>query len=254
MSVAGRRPEPGSVSTGSRSIRDSACCPTIAARCARQLGLPRDASVALVMGGGPRPGAGRDDRARAREASARRSSPVVLIVGKNRGSSSGVTEQARRDGADVRVLGFVQNVYDWMHAADVLVTKPGGLTTSEALAAGLPIVHAPPVTGPGRAQCALPRLARRRAARDAAPRPRARSVEAVLARWRRREARCVTAPPRSRIPTLRNASPRASSASRGAPARDARQGLRARAPVKEIASRRDPGVGEMAERLKAAVC
>ena len=34
-----------------------------------------------------------------------------------------------------------------MHAADVLVTKPGGLTTSEALAAGMPMVLLRPLPG-----------------------------------------------------------------------------------------------------------
>lgn len=36
------------------------------------------------------------------------------------------------------VLGFVEDIPRYMAAADLLVGKPGGLTTSEALAAGLP--------------------------------------------------------------------------------------------------------------------
>ena len=35
-----------------------------------------------------------------------------------------------------------------MAAADLLVTKPGGLSTSEALAAGLPMVLTHPIPGP----------------------------------------------------------------------------------------------------------
>ncbi|HZW53589.1 MAG TPA: glycosyltransferase [Candidatus Elarobacter sp.] len=71
----------------------------------------------------------------------------VVIVGKNRRLERHVAEQARRHGADVRVLGFVENVFDWMGAADVLVTKPGGLTTSEALAARVPMVLLRPLPG-----------------------------------------------------------------------------------------------------------
>ncbi len=47
----------------------------------------------------------------------------------------------------VRALGFVENVYDYMHAADVLVTKPGGLTTAEALVAKIPLVLCKPLPG-----------------------------------------------------------------------------------------------------------
>jgi len=109
------------------------------------LGLPRDAEVALVMGGG----LGLGPVAATVRALARAAKPVmpVVIVGKNRRLELRVAEEARRVGADVRVLGFVENVFDWMHAADVLVTKPGGLSTSEALAAALPIVLLRPLPG-----------------------------------------------------------------------------------------------------------
>lgn len=110
-----------------------------------RLGLPRDKPVALVMGGGLGLGpVASTVRALAR--SAAEVTPVV-IVGKNRALQRRVSEAARRDGTDVRVLGFVHDVPDWMHAADVLVTKPGGLTTSEALAAGTPLVLVRPLPG-----------------------------------------------------------------------------------------------------------
>ena len=43
--------------------------------------------------------------------------------------------------------GFVGNVDVLMDAADCIVTKPGGLTVSEALAKGLPIIMANPIPG-----------------------------------------------------------------------------------------------------------
>ena len=36
-----------------------------------------------------------------------------------------------------------------MAASDLLITKPGGLTTAEALAAGLPMILTHPIPGPG---------------------------------------------------------------------------------------------------------
>jgi processive 1,2-diacylglycerol beta-glucosyltransferase len=109
------------------------------------LSLPREAEIALVMGGG----LGLGPVAATVRALARSAKPVlpVVIVGKNRRLETRLAEEARRDGDDVRVLGFVENVFDWMHAADVFVSKPGGLSTSEALAADLPIVLFRPLPG-----------------------------------------------------------------------------------------------------------
>lgn len=47
----------------------------------------------------------------------------------------------------VTVLGFVENVETYMAAADVLVTKPGGVTCAEALAMALPLVFVSPIPG-----------------------------------------------------------------------------------------------------------
>lgn len=39
-----------------------------------------------------------------------------------------------------KLFYFVDNVEDFMHAADLIITKPGGLTTSESIASRLPMV------------------------------------------------------------------------------------------------------------------
>lgn len=141
------------------------------------LGLPRAGEVALVMGGG----LGLGPLAATVRALARSAKPVtqVVIVGKNRRLELRVAEEARRAGADVRVLGFVENVFDWMHAADVLVTKPGGLSTSEALAAQLPMVLLRPL--PGQEERNLRYLASRGAAlRTTDGEELVRAVDSVL--------------------------------------------------------------------------
>ena len=40
----------------------------------------------------------------------------------------------------VRVLGFTDQMPLWLHAADVLLSKPGGLTSTEAMTIGVPFV------------------------------------------------------------------------------------------------------------------
>ena len=41
---------------------------------------------------------------------------------------------------DFKVLGFVDNLNDYMEEADLMITKPGGLTVSEALCVGVPMI------------------------------------------------------------------------------------------------------------------
>ena len=47
----------------------------------------------------------------------------------------------------VRVFGYTHDMHKMMHGADVLVGKAGGLTVSEALAVGLPLIIYNPVPG-----------------------------------------------------------------------------------------------------------
>jgi processive 1,2-diacylglycerol beta-glucosyltransferase len=47
----------------------------------------------------------------------------------------------------VKILGLTREIDQLMACADLVVTKPGGLTTSECLARGLPMVIVNPIPG-----------------------------------------------------------------------------------------------------------
>ncbi|PYM11090.1 MAG: hypothetical protein DME18_14860 [Verrucomicrobia bacterium] len=70
---------------------------------------------------------------------------TLVVAGRN--------EKLRRDLAcgdfrhPTRVLGFVTNMHQLMAVADLIITKPGGLTTSEALAMGKPLFILDPIPG-----------------------------------------------------------------------------------------------------------
>ena len=49
---------------------------------------------------------------------------------------------------DLHLFGWTENVPELMAVADLLITKPGGLTAAEALAAGLPMILTHPIPGP----------------------------------------------------------------------------------------------------------
>jgi processive 1,2-diacylglycerol beta-glucosyltransferase len=46
-----------------------------------------------------------------------------------------------------KVFGFVRNMHELMDAANVLISKAGGLTSAEAMAKGLPIIIVDPIPG-----------------------------------------------------------------------------------------------------------
>ena len=110
-----------------------------------RLGLPQDRQIALLMGGGLGIG-GLERTIRAMD---NLDAPIaaVVIAGRNARVEARVLAAAQSVRYPVRVVRFVDNVYDYMHAADVFVTKPGGLSTAEALAARIPIVLLKPLPG-----------------------------------------------------------------------------------------------------------
>ncbi len=74
---------------------------------------------------------------------------IVVICGKNPPLRERLL-QVRAEWTNpspLRVLGFTHEMHKWMAAADLLIGKPGGLTASEAMARGLPMVVVAPIPG-----------------------------------------------------------------------------------------------------------
>ncbi len=112
----------------------------------KALGLEARRPVILVMGGGMGP-APLDEIVRSLE---RCGQPVqvLAVAGRNREVRLRLEQLRGRVALDLHIFGWTENIPELMAAADVLITKPGGLTTSEALAAGLPMVLTHPIPGP----------------------------------------------------------------------------------------------------------
>lgn len=71
---------------------------------------------------------------------------LSICCGTNRRLYRKLAELYRND-SQVQVYGFVQDVQRMMAAADVYVTKPGGISTTEAMSQGLPMVLVDAVAG-----------------------------------------------------------------------------------------------------------
>ena len=49
---------------------------------------------------------------------------------------------------EIKIFGYVENICELMKISDLLITKPGALTMTEAFAAGLPMILHEPIPGP----------------------------------------------------------------------------------------------------------
>jgi 1,2-diacylglycerol 3-beta-galactosyltransferase len=101
-----------------------------------KLGWPKDSPIILLVGGSE--GMGPLEETAKAISEARLPATLVVITGHNR-ELKGHLESYRWD-IPTLVYGFVRNMPDFMQAADILVTKAGPGTISEAFNSGLPIV------------------------------------------------------------------------------------------------------------------
>ena len=74
---------------------------------------------------------------------------IVAISGKNKKMKSAFEEVVKNttNGNTTKILEFTNEVPQLMSISDLVVTKPGGLTTSESLASHLPMVIINPIPG-----------------------------------------------------------------------------------------------------------
>ena len=71
---------------------------------------------------------------------------VVVLGGRNEKLKRTLRKNFGSHG-NLSVMDYTNEVEKYMAAADVLITKPGGLSTSEAATMGIPIVHTKPIPG-----------------------------------------------------------------------------------------------------------
>lgn len=76
---------------------------------------------------------------------------ILAMCGRNeklRGQVQTIGERlVKGSSVDIKAIGFTDQMDEYMSAADMIVGKPGGLTTSEALAKGLVFVVVNPIPG-----------------------------------------------------------------------------------------------------------
>ncbi|WP_255988980.1 MGDG synthase family glycosyltransferase [Chitinolyticbacter albus] len=122
--------------------------PAPAARAA--LGLPEQPTVLLLSGGF---GVGPTAAMLASFRDCTTPLSLVVVAGRNAELKAECERIAAELPVQVTVLGFVDYIHQLMDAADLIVTKPGGLTTSEILAKHKPMMLVAPIPGQEQRNC-----------------------------------------------------------------------------------------------------
>jgi processive 1,2-diacylglycerol beta-glucosyltransferase len=113
--------------------------------CARELGLDPAKTTLLMMSGGF--GVGAIDSLAARLLAISEEFQLVALAGKNVELLGKLHALAQTHPGRLFPLGFTKTIERAMSCADLAISKPGGLTTAECLALGLPMVVVSPIPG-----------------------------------------------------------------------------------------------------------
>jgi processive 1,2-diacylglycerol beta-glucosyltransferase len=114
-------------------------------RCAIHLGLDAARPIVLMASGG----AGVGDLPAMVERVLGRPGDfqIISVAGRNEAAKQALDALAAQHAGRLLSIGFTSEMHTLMAAADLVVTKPGGLTVSECLALGKPMLLVSPIPG-----------------------------------------------------------------------------------------------------------
>lgn len=111
----------------------------------QELGLATDVPTVLVMGGGQ--GLGSMKEAVKTLISSDQPMQLIVVAGSNQKLFKWLKKASAKSPKKVLCYDYASNIDELMTAATLIVTKPGGMTTAECLAKGIPMVIITPLPG-----------------------------------------------------------------------------------------------------------
>ncbi len=115
-----------------------------AAETRRNLGLPEKPTLLVLSGGF---GTAPLSRVLGSFRSVTGDISLILVAGRNKPLQQALESRKNDFPFPVRIMGFVDNLSEWMDASDAVLTKPGGLTISEVVSKAIPLILLPPQGG-----------------------------------------------------------------------------------------------------------
>lgn len=110
-----------------------------------RLGLEPEIPIVLIMGGGQ--GLGPIGKIIKALDKLERPVQMAVVCGTNKKLYEKLSGKKDKFKNKVIILGFADNIEQLMDISELVITKPGGITTAEALAKGLPMVIVKPIPG-----------------------------------------------------------------------------------------------------------
>jgi processive 1,2-diacylglycerol beta-glucosyltransferase len=110
-----------------------------------QLGLIPDRPIVLQMAGGF--GVGSVEKIHQMILDVEQPIQIIAVAGKNEAVRETMANMPAPPRHSRTILGYTTQMHELFCAADVLISKPGGLTTSECLASGCAMIIAEPIPG-----------------------------------------------------------------------------------------------------------
>ncbi len=111
----------------------------------KETGLRDDLFTILVIGGGF--GVGPIEGIVKVISQIPRELQTVVVCGHNEELVQKIRSLKDEYKLNMKVLGFIDNVYEYMDISDILISKSGGITVSESLAKEIPLVVISPILG-----------------------------------------------------------------------------------------------------------
>jgi len=110
-----------------------------------QLKINKDLPLLLIMGGGH--GLGPINEIVTSLEKTGLPLQEIIVTGINKRLYQSLNKEIRGYKNKISLMGYVDNINELMSIADIVITKPGGITTAEALTKQLPMVIIKPIPG-----------------------------------------------------------------------------------------------------------
>ncbi|WML36577.1 glycosyltransferase [Clostridium sp. OS1-26] len=111
----------------------------------KELDLAEDKTTILIMGGSL--GMGKITDLYEKLVTIKKDIQIIVITGNNKKLYQDLTRLKEFSPKETRIIGFTNKVNKYMQACDLLLTKPGGLTITEALICEIPLGLFSPIPG-----------------------------------------------------------------------------------------------------------
>ncbi|MFH1269672.1 MAG: glycosyltransferase [Candidatus Omnitrophota bacterium] len=111
----------------------------------RKLGLNQGLPVLLIMGGGQ--GLGPIKTLVRSLEKVKSGCQELIVVGNNKKLYKSLKNRIKKYKKNILLFEYVDNINELMSISDIIITKPGGVTTSEALAKKVPMIIVKPIPG-----------------------------------------------------------------------------------------------------------